>query len=66
VIGGYTPLPWGSSKEDIFDSRKESFIFSLSNNHKFVLAPGKIAICRRKKQGPFFGNPEKPDLCICD
>jgi hypothetical protein len=37
VIGGYTPLPWGSEKEDILDSRKESFIFSLSNNQKFTL-----------------------------
>ncbi len=36
-IGGYTPLVWNNSA-GVYkkDPKFQSFIFSLSNNHKFV------------------------------
>ena len=35
-FGGYTPLAWNSNGTYYTDSTYKSFVFSLSNNHKFV------------------------------
>ncbi len=39
VIGGYTPLAWDKANDGQYqkDVSGSSFIFSLSNNHKFLL-----------------------------
>jgi hypothetical protein len=67
VIGGYTPLAWDHSKNSQCqkDESGSSFIFSLSNNHKFVLDKSKDAIYQSSVTGPFFGNGD-PDFYICD
>ena len=61
MIGGYTPLVWrgfGAVK----DKSGGSFIFSLTNNHKFVLDMEKTAIFRGA-DGPSFGDMN-PDFSI--
>jgi hypothetical protein len=65
VIGGYTPLVWSESGQKLKDESGSSFIFSLSNNHKFVLDKSKDAICQSSGHGPIFGN-NYPDFYICD
>ena len=66
VIGGYTPLVWDLSKsgQKLKDESGSSFIFSLSNNHKFVLDKSKDAIYQSSFHGPIFGNGD-PDFYIC-
>ena len=44
IIGGYTPLSWNKSGQKIKDASDRSFIFSLTNNHKFRLDKAKEAI----------------------
>ncbi len=61
VIGGYTPLPWDKTKSGyINDESGTSFIFSLTNNHKFTLDKSKSAISQYFNHGPIFGtgNPD--------
>jgi hypothetical protein len=65
VIGGYTPLVWNKSRQKLKDDSGSSFIFSLSNNHKFVLDKSKDAIYQTSGDGPVFGN-DSPDFYICD
>ncbi len=65
VIGGYTPLVWNKSRQKLKDESGSSFIFSLSNNHKFVLDKRKDAIRQSSVNGPWFGN-DFPDFYICD
>jgi hypothetical protein len=65
VIGGYTPLVWSKSGQYQKDESGSSFIFSLSNNHKFVLDKYKDAIYQNSKHGPIFGNGS-PDFYIGD
>jgi hypothetical protein len=57
VIGGYTPLVWDEAKSGQCqkDESGSSFIFSLSNNHKFVLDKSKDAIYQNSSHGPIFG-----------
>ncbi len=56
VIGGYTPLVWEKAKigQCQKDDSGSSFIFSLSNNHKFVLDKSKDAIQQLSLCGPCF------------
>jgi hypothetical protein len=58
VIGGYTPLAWDHSKNSQCqkDESGSSFIFSLSNNHKFFLNKSKDAIQQHFSYGPCFGD----------
>jgi hypothetical protein len=58
VIGGYTPLAWDKAKNSQCqkDESGRSFIFSLSNNHKFVLDKSKDAIQQLSSYGPCFGD----------
>ncbi len=56
VIGGYTPLVWNKSCQKLKDESGSSFIFSLSNNHKFVLDKSKDAIQQNSLYGPCFGD----------
>jgi hypothetical protein len=58
VIGGYTPLVWDKAKhgETQKDDSGSSFIFSLSNNHKFILDKSKDAIQQHSGTGPCFGD----------
>ncbi len=65
-IGGFTPLKWSSPKdyECVPDNSKESFIFSLTHNDKFILTePGK-AIYNHQNYGPRFGHGR--DLAVRD
>ncbi len=63
VIGGYTPLVWSKSNQLLKDESGSSFIFSLSNNHKFVLDKSKDAIFQHPTLGPAFGSGA-PDFYI--
>jgi hypothetical protein len=65
VIGGYTPLTWSKSDQKLKDKSGSSFIFSLSNNHKFVLVKSKDAIQQHSGEGPCFGDGGN-DFYICD
>ncbi len=56
VIGGYTPLVWSKSGQCLKDDSGSSFIFSLSNNHKFVLGKSEDAIGQYSDYGPCFGD----------
>lgn len=64
-IGGFTPLKWFSSKslEYVGDDSKESFLFSLTHNDKFVLEKKEKAIQNYKQKGPIFGSQ---DLLVYD
>ena len=65
IVGGYTPLVWNKSGRKLKDESGSSFIFSLSNNHKFVLDKSKDAIQQHSGTGPLFGGCS-PDFYICD
>jgi hypothetical protein len=67
VIGGYTPLVWDkpSISKLMKDDSGNSFIFSLTNNHKFKLDKAKDAIYQANSIGPTFGN-NNPDFYISD
>jgi hypothetical protein len=54
-------LPWDKTKSGyINDESGTSFIFSLTNNHKFTLDKSKSAISQYFNHGPIFGtgNPD--------
>jgi hypothetical protein len=58
-IGGYTPLIWekSSNNRSDKDASLKSFMFSLSNNHKFKLKQNhETAILQYSSSGPTFGN----------
>lgn len=64
-IGGFTPLSWKVSsinQEWKIDKSKESFLFSLTHNEKFILKDPNRAICNGSGNGPWFGDG--PDLVI--
>ena len=65
-IGGYTPLPWDKNGNDKFltDYENSSFIFSLTNSHKFALEQNEFATKIGIEDGPRFGNGA--DLVIKD
>ena len=63
IIGGYTPLVWGKSNNYLRDESGESFIFSLTNNHKFTVDKSNVAIYQHISEGPYFGDSH-PDLYI--
>jgi hypothetical protein len=64
LIGGYTPLVWNKSQSGpIIDQYGTSFIFSLTNNHKFTLDRNKTAITQYSNHGPMFGT-NNPDFGI--
>ena len=52
-----------SNGQCVNDETGRSFIFSLTNNHKFSLKKGKTAIYRAINIGPTFGNGD-PDFYI--
>lgn len=61
-IGGYTPIPWNQTKNGVSetDPNKESFIFSLTNNHKFTLkSSNTTAIIQSSLSGPAFGPSQQ-------
>lgn len=64
VIGGYTPVPWNSSKKHwAADKSLESFIFSLDMKERFGLNLAQFAIACNPEKGPIFGCC---DICIVD
>jgi hypothetical protein len=64
VIGGYTPLVWNHKNGAYLkDESGSSFIFSLTNNHKFTLDKSKDATYPHSSLGPAFGSGQ-PDLFI--
>ena len=64
VIGGYTPLVWNTNNTThLKDESGRSFIFSLTNNHKFTLDKSKTAIRSSPSHGPIFGG-DGPDFYI--
>ena len=65
VIGGYTPLVWDKSNSSKKDESGKSFIFSLTNNHKFTLDKSKDALYTDTTLGPAFGSGS-PDFYIND
>jgi hypothetical protein len=57
VIGGYTPLVWNTNNQaKLKDESGSSFIFSLTNNHKFTFDKSKDATYPYHTIGPTFGN----------
>jgi hypothetical protein len=64
VIGGYTPLPWNSSKKHwAADKTMNSFIFSLDLRERYGLNLAQFAIACNPEKGPIFGCC---DICIVD
>jgi hypothetical protein len=64
VIGGYTPLPWNSSKKHwAADKSMNSFIFSMDLREKYSLNLAQFAIACNPEKGPIFGCC---DICIVD
>ena len=64
VIGGYTPLPWNSSKKHwAADKSLTSFIFSLDLRERYALNLAQFAIACNPEKGPIFGCC---DICIVD
>ena len=64
VIGGYTPVPWNSSKKHwTADKSLESFIFSIDMRERFGLNLAQFAIAFNPEKGPIFGCC---DICIID
>jgi hypothetical protein len=64
-IGGYNPLGWSSSGQ--YKSTRDSFIFSVSNQHKFIPANGTNSIYDNPGLGPVFGDGNGGyDLLIAD
>ena len=66
MIGGYTPLVWNTNNQaKLKDESGSSFIFSLTNNHKFTFDKSKDATYPYHTIGPTFGNGN-PDFYIND
>ena len=64
MIGGYTPFVWNTKNGAYLkDESGSSFIFSLTNNHKFTLDKSKYATYTHHTNGPTFGN-DLPDFYI--
>ena len=57
MFGGYTPLVWDKSKSGyVKDETGKSFIFSLTNNDKFILKQIENTIYQLVDCGPIFGQ----------
>jgi hypothetical protein len=64
-IGGYNPLAWSSSGQ--CKSTRDSFIFSLTNQHKFIPVQSANTIYDHPNFGPVFGDGNGGyDLMITD
>ena len=58
-FGGFTPIPWKSTKsyEVKFDSRNETFLFSLDDKQVYhLISTSKTAVWRHYYYGPCFGD----------
>ena len=58
-FGGFTPIPWKSVEgyEDKYDSRNETFVFSLDEKQSYhLISTSKSAVCRYLDFGPCFGS----------
>lgn len=66
MIGGFTSELWdkNGNGKSVSDYAGHSFIFSLTNRHKFVLEQHEHAIQTGVEDGPRFGNGA--DLVIKD
>jgi hypothetical protein len=73
IFGGYTPVPWGSTKDPTFqeDAVQKSFLFTLINPHgipartfPLIREQKDHAIMSGSAIGPAFGGGR--DLMICD
>ena len=59
-------MPWKSSdREYCNDQTGKSFVFSLTNNHKFIDKTMQNTMICNKKSGPAFGK-KHVDLTIGD
>jgi hypothetical protein len=57
IFGGYTPLVWDKTQSGyVKDETTKSFVFSLTNNDKFILKDLQRTIYQRVDFGPIFGN----------
>lgn len=64
VIGGFTPLPWNTSKKHwAADKSGQSFMYSLDLREKFTLNLTQFAIACNPEKGPIFGCC---DICVVD
>ena len=64
IIGGFTPIPWRSTNNTVHsDTKKQSFLFSISLKQKMQLVDEKAAIFNSSNFGPTFGSGA--DLAIC-
>jgi hypothetical protein len=65
-IGGFTSEQWdrNGNGKSISDYSSHTFVFSLTNKHKFILEQHEHAIQTGSEDGPRFGNGA--DLVIKD
>jgi len=57
LIGGFTSLPWKDGKFTyITDYSNRTFLFSLTNNKKYLMKNPSYAICHGTDIGPIFGG----------
>ena len=54
IFGGYLTVPFSSDGKYHYDDK--AFLFSLTNNKKFLIKKKEKAVCHNNFWGPFFGN----------
>jgi hypothetical protein len=69
ILGGYTPLAWGSQFDYLSDPSLQSFVFTVTNPHNlsariFRQKQGERAIGAHPDYGPTFGDGH--DFYICN
>ena len=64
ILGGYTPIAWSSNSSYSQDHNRETFLFSISNEEKYVQINTEYGIYGNSSYGPTFGGGH--DLYIAD
>ena len=54
-FGGFTPIPWNSEEESVYDKENKTFVFSLDNKKIYNLISYVPAVNHKEKYGPIFG-----------
>ena len=54
IFGGYLTVPFSSDDKSHYDDK--AFLFSLTNNKKFLIKEKEKVVCHPNFWGPFFGN----------
>jgi hypothetical protein len=52
IFGGYTSVPWDNAGGKIKDD--SAFLFSVTDQKKFEVTPGEVAVYHLDNEGPSF------------